>query len=116
MASDTPKQKNEILMVANRANLKSSYRVKVSCNLLALDYCQYLLSSQKNYTLTNLADPLKIFSHDTINRYLRREKLTPRLLWDNVKQIIQVEADSSIISDDTVIDKNYSECIKLVRR
>lgn len=38
------------------------------------------------------------------------------MLWDNVKQIIQVEADSSIIFDDTVIDKNSSECIELVRR
>jgi hypothetical protein len=33
-----------------------------------LDYCQYLLSSQVNYTLTNLAEHLKGFSHDTINR------------------------------------------------
>lgn len=43
-----------------------------------LDYCQYLLSSQINYTITNLADHLKEISHDKINRYLRREKLTPR--------------------------------------
>jgi hypothetical protein len=40
-----------------------------------LDYCQYLLSSQLNYTLTNLADHLQQPSHDTINRYLRKEKL-----------------------------------------
>ncbi len=44
-----------------------------------LNYCQYLLSSQINYTLTNLADHLEATSHDQINRYLRREKLTPRL-------------------------------------
>jgi hypothetical protein len=43
-----------------------------------LDYCQYLLSSQINYTITNLANHLKEISHDQINRYLRREKLTPR--------------------------------------
>jgi len=35
-----------------------------------LDYCQYLLSSQVNYTLTNLAEHLKSFSHDTINQSL----------------------------------------------
>jgi hypothetical protein len=46
-----------------------------------LNYCQYLLSSQINYTLTNLAEHLEAISHDQINRYLRREKLTPRLLW-----------------------------------
>lgn len=47
-----------------------------------LDYCQYLLSSPINYTVTNLADHLEGISHDRINRYLRGEKLTPRLLWD----------------------------------
>jgi len=62
-----------------------------------LDYCQYLLSSQTNYTLTNLAEHLQVFSHDTINRYLRERKLTPRLLWDNVEHHIQVDEDGSII-------------------
>lgn len=81
-----------------------------------LDYCQYLLSSQTNYTLTNLAEHLECFSHDTINRYLRGEKLTARLLWDNVKPVLQSNDNSSVIFDDTVIDKNFSCCIELVRR
>jgi len=51
-----------------------------------LDYCQYLLSSQVNYTLTNMAEHLESFSHDTINRYLKAEKLSPRLLWEQVEQ------------------------------
>ena len=38
-----------------------------------VDSCQYLLSSQTNYTLTNLAEHLQEFSHDTINRYLKNE-------------------------------------------
>lgn len=42
-----------------------------------LDYCQYLLSSQINYTLRNMAENIKSFSHDTINRYLRNEQITP---------------------------------------
>ncbi len=54
-----------------------------------LDYCQYLLSSQVNYTLTNLADHLQSFSHDSINRYLRGEKLTPRLLWEQVRELLR---------------------------
>src|SRR5919112_211829 len=53
-----------------------------------LDYCQYLLSSQVNYTLTNLAEHLKSFSHDTINRYLKGEKLTPRLLFEQVEPML----------------------------
>jgi len=48
-----------------------------------LDYCQYLLSSQVNYTLTNLAEHLQGFSHDSINRYLKGEKLSPRLCCGN---------------------------------
>ena len=58
-----------------------SIRVEIErqVSFTKLDYCQYLLSSQKNYTLTNLADHLNFFSHDTINRYLTGEKLTPRL-------------------------------------
>lgn len=54
-----------------------------------LDYCQYLLSSPVNYTVTNLAEHLDGISHDRINRYLRGEKLSPRLLWENVKGSVQ---------------------------
>ncbi|MEM6503027.1 MAG: transposase, partial [Cyanobacteria bacterium P01_C01_bin.89] len=42
-----------------------------------LDYCQYLLSSPINYTLTNLAEHLDGVSHDRIKRYLQGVKLTP---------------------------------------
>ena len=54
-----------------------------------LNYCQYLLSSQINYTITNLAEHLGCISHDAINYYLKTEKLTPRLLWDNVKEVVE---------------------------
>lgn len=81
-----------------------------------LDYCQYLLSSQINYTLTNLADHVEKLSHDTINRYLRREKITPRLLWENVKHSILTTEKAYIIFDDTVLDKRYAKKIELTRR
>ena len=42
-----------------------------------LDYCQYLLSSPINYTLTHLADHSQQFSHDMINRYLAGERIRP---------------------------------------
>lgn len=53
---------------------------KMTC----LDYCQYLLATQINYTLTNFADYSSKFGHDKINRFLRDEKITPRRIWDNV--------------------------------
>ena len=81
-----------------------------------LDYCQYLFSSQINYTITNLAEHLENISHDKINNYLKNDKLTPRLLWDNVKNLVEVDEDAYIIFDDSVLDKRYSEEIELVRR
>jgi hypothetical protein len=81
-----------------------------------LDYCQYLLVSQINYTLTNFADHAERLSHDAVNRYLRGERITPRLVWDNVRaQVVAVER-GYVIFDDTVLDKNYSHSIELVRR
>ena len=81
-----------------------------------LDYCQYLLVSQINYTLTNFADHCAPFSHDEINRYLRAERLTPRLIWDNVRAQVVPTANGYLVFDDTVLDKNYSFAIELVRR
>ena len=80
------------------------------------DYSQYLLSSQTNYTLTNLADHLERLSHDTINLYLSEEKLTPRLIWENVRLTIQTNLQGILIFDDTVSDKRFSQKIELVRR
>ncbi len=85
-------------------------------NFTKLDYCQYLLSSPVNYTVTNLADHLDGISHDRINRYLRGEKLTPRLLWDNVKPLLQVSQNDYLLFDDTVLDKRDSTAIELTRR
>ena len=81
-----------------------------------LDYCQYLLSSQVNYTLTNFADHSQHFSHDQLNRFLRDDALTPRLIWEQVKDSIVLSADGYLLFDDTVIDKNSSFAIELVRR
>jgi Transposase DDE domain len=81
-----------------------------------LDYCQYLLVSQINYTLTNFADHSQEFSHDAINRYLGSERMTARLVWDNVEGQIIRTSQGYIVFDDTVLDKNYSFAIELVRR
>jgi Transposase DDE domain len=80
-----------------------------------LDYCQYLLVSQINYTLTNFADHCEQFSHDAINRYLRGEQITPRLVWENVRGQVVRTPCGYVLFDDTVLDKNYSFAIELVR-
>ena len=85
-----------------------------------LDYCQYLLSSQVNYTLTNLAEHLQRWSHDTINRYLSGEQLTPRLLWENVREVIELDGDAYLLFDDTVLDAQgapgFGPKIEITRR
>jgi len=80
-----------------------------------LDYCQYLLVSQINYTLTNFAEHAEKFSHDAANRYLASDEIRPRLVWENVKgQVVQTPY-GFLVFDDTVIDKNFSRNIELVR-
>ncbi len=81
-----------------------------------LDYCQYLLSTQINYTLTYFADHCEKFSHDAINRYLRGDQLTPRLVWENVRAQVVQTIKGYVIFDDTVLDKDTSFAIELVRR
>ncbi len=81
-----------------------------------LDYCQYLLSSQINYTLTHFAEHSEQFSHDAINRYLASEQLTPRLVWENVQAQVVASVQGYVLFDDTVLDKRYAHKIELVRR
>lgn len=81
-----------------------------------LDYGQFLLSSQINYTLTYFADHARTWSHDTINRYLRRDHVTPRLLWDNVRSDVVPHERGYLLFDDTVLDKRHSREIEPARR
>jgi hypothetical protein len=39
-----------------------------------LDYCQYLLVSQINYTLTHYAEHSDQYSHDALNRYVDADR------------------------------------------
>jgi hypothetical protein len=69
-----------------------------------------------NHTLTNFADHVEELSHDAINRFLRSETMTPRLVWDNVKREIIPHRNGCIVFDDTVLHKDFSHKIELVRR
>ena len=81
-----------------------------------LDYCQYLLVSQINYTLTNYAEHTEKFSHDAANRYISGDEIRPRLVWENVQSQVVQTPYGFLVFDDTVIDKNFSHEIELVRR
>ena len=81
-----------------------------------LDYCQYLVSSSTNYTLTHLVEHSQQFSHDMINRYLAGERIPPRLVWDHVQRDLVQTEQGYVIFDDTVLDKHYAQNIELARR
>jgi len=80
------------------------------------DYCQYLLVAEKNYTCTNFADHSETLSHDKINRFLKNGKFTPKMIWEKAKGDIVLHPNAYLLFDDTVVDKNFSHKIKLVRR
>ena len=81
-----------------------------------LDYCQFLLVSQTNYTLTYFADQRPGFSQDAVKRYLEEEKLTARMVWENVKGQVVRTGQGYLAFDDTVLDHNTAFKIELVRR
>ena len=50
------------------------------------------------------------------NRYLAGDEIRPHLVWENVKSIVRPTPHGFLVFDDTVIDKNSSHDIELVRR
>jgi hypothetical protein len=47
---------------------------------------------------------------------LAGDEIRPRLVWENVKNEVRATKDGFLVFDDTVIDKNFSHDIELVRR
>ncbi len=80
-----------------------------------LQYCQYLLSSQTNFSLTHLADHLQGVSHDTIRRLLLSTELTSDILWQQVQSQLQTDPEAYLVFDDTVLDKSGSEDIEIAQ-
>jgi len=64
---------------------------------------------------SRLAEILENVSHDSVNRFLLRERYEPEDLFDTVKDIIDLKG--GILSvDDTVVEKHYSnpKCTELI--
>jgi hypothetical protein len=80
------------------------------------DYCQFILSSAINYTITYMAEHRPVFSHDAINRYLLQDDVSPSVVWLGVKDGVRQSENACLIFDDTVLDKRHSFKMELVRR
>lgn len=66
-----------------------------------------MLGEPKYAGCTRLAEILADLSHDSVNRFLLRERYKPKDLFDELKQHIQL-VGGILSGDDTVIDKPYS--------
>ena len=84
-------------------------------NFGRLEYYQYLLSSQVNYTLTNYAEHVSDVSHDHVRLYLKRDRLTASDVWRHVQSDIVPSDSGFIVFDDTILDKSHSRHIESVR-
>jgi len=79
-------------------------------------YGQFLLSSQVNYTGTYLADHLAGLTHDNVTYFLKTQRFAPRAVWQKVRHLLTLSDNGYVIFDDTVLNKEHSRHIELVRR
>jgi hypothetical protein len=79
-------------------------------------YTDYLLASFGQTTATGLAALLPDLSHDQVTRFLSRQELTDKDLWQEVKpHLRQVQSEEAVlIIDDTVEEKPYTDESELV--
>jgi SRSO17 transposase len=80
------------------------------------EYIEYLISTPVNYTCSNLAKHLEDVSHDAVNDYLHRERLTARHLWEQVKPLLKDSPDACLIVDDSVQAKKHARKMEMVKR
>jgi hypothetical protein len=81
-----------------------------------LDYGQFLLVSQTNYTLIYFAEHSPGFSHDAVKRYLEEDKRTARMVWESGRGQVARRENGDLVFDDTVLDHSSSFKIELARR
>ena len=70
-------------------------------------YTLFLLAEPKYVSCQRLAQTSEDLSHDSINRFLVRERYTPRDLFEWVKARIQLHG-GTLSGGDTALDKLYS--------
>lgn len=55
-------------------------------------------------------------SHDAVNDYLHRERLTARHLWEQVEPLLKDSPDAYLIVDDSVQSKKHARKMEMVKR
>ncbi len=83
-----------------------SKRSTAQCHLNL--YTLYLLSEPLHVSCLRLSQILADLSHDSINRFLLRERYSPKDLFDEVKAELKLSG-GTLSGDDTVLDKPYRD-------
>ncbi|MGH9856739.1 MAG: IS701 family transposase [Acidobacteriota bacterium] len=78
-------------------------------------YGQFLVNTPVNVTGTYFADTASGFSHDQVSRFLSSNKLTPKIVRDKAIGEIPFTPHGFVLFDDTVVDKDFSFDIEMVR-
>jgi len=84
--------------------------------LTTSDYAQFLLNSHINFTGTYFADTVVGLHHDSVYRYLRDTTITPDIVRKRAMKDLVESTNGYVIFDDTVVDKNHSRSIEMVRK
>lgn len=93
--------------VVLRKNIRT--RTKPSTALCNLEQYTYFLLAESKYSgCCRLAEILDGLSHDSVNRFLLRERYEPKDLFNELKPHIDL-ISGTLSGDDTVIEKPYSD-------
>jgi SRSO17 transposase len=78
-------------------------------------YVDFLIASQKQYSGVEFSkvSPTDI-AHDAVSRWLSKNKLTPKIVWQHAAPMVNPHTGYLII-DDTVLDKPYAKNMDLVK-
>lgn len=71
-------------------------------------YISYLLSDPQYTSCTRLAEIMETVSHDSVNRFLDRERFEPKDLYEEEKEKIEL-VGGTLSVDDSILDKPYSD-------
>jgi len=84
--------------------------------ITSMDYGQFLLNSQQNFTGTYFADTVPDLDHNSVYRFLKNTKMTPKMVFEKTEQFLEASGDGYVLFDDTVADKDFSFNIEMVRK
>jgi len=82
----------------------------------AQTYKQFLVSSQVNYTGTYLAEHIEGLDENSVYRFLKQSRFTPRMVWEKAEAVAEWDENGYLLFDDTIIDKDFSFKIDGVRK